>query len=285
MGAMPFPNSCSALAMAGELNNEGAAYMQWGCYSEALPLLTCSLVLAKSEVRRLQTILLKEGGARHHKSSGRSISFSFLEEQHSAAAIYQDQKEEKEGCSSNSSNYIFQSPIRIHTVLHAEILKDSVAMWTEVLFCVMFNLALAKHGSTIIATACGEPHHRAYHLQEVLQLYELAYRLQTSIDTNLHHPSNDQNSSGTQDSNTIGMIAILNNVSAIHRELNNTKLYSQCREQLLKAIMFVVVATSSTTGGRAPNDEASWAGSSALNQVVASILPTLLGEIVLAPAA
>jgi hypothetical protein len=272
--------------MASELNNEGATYMQWGWYNEALPLLTRSLVLAKSEVRRLQTILSREGKVRqswHHHTCSQSISLSFLEVQPSVAAIFQEQREHKEGC---SSSYIFQSPIRIHTVLHTELLQDSVAVWTKALFGVMFNLALARHANAVTATACTQSHYRAYHLEAVLQLYELAYRFQTSVDTNLHHPSSDPSSTGTDDSNTIGMIAILNNVSAIHRELNNTKLYSQCRELLVQAVMFVVVATSSTMGGRAPNnDEASLAGSSPLSQIMASILPTLLGEIVFAPAA
>ena len=100
------------------------------------------------------------------------------------------------------------------------------------------------------------PEERRNILLTSLKLYELAFRINV----------------GETEIGMLGMIAVLNNVSAIHNKLRNEESARQARQQLLEALMMLVTYGEFDKVCQ-------------LDDVFCNVMPIVLGETRVAPAA
>ena len=124
------------------------------------------------------------------------------------------------------------------------------------MFCVLFNIALSHHASSMNCHNVSNVQERDNILLTSLKLYELAFRINI----------------GDTEIGMLGMIAILNNVSSIHNELRNEDSARQARQQLLEALMMLVTYGEFDKVGQ-------------LDDVFCNVMPIVLGETRVAPAA
>jgi hypothetical protein len=295
------PHCFLSLGAARELNNQAIVLIQMGYSVDAVSLLARSLQLAKSEVERHQGLIKldnmnpqnhslpmicgEENCDSFYRFVGMDMPLKKTCPQGTTSPI--DRNEEDD----NDSGRIFQCPMYINDLTPN--MYDSVDGCTKVLFCIMYNLALAKHmisfscdsqqdenlslyfalhaSSTSSSSSFVSPplsslyhqDHKSFYLRAALKLYELAYQFNTTSSSS---------------DGIMGRIAILHNVTILHRELHNKTLEAYCREQLLRTIMVVLVMSGG--GPRSEQQDATTTPTTTtfqlLERITRTILPTIL---------
>jgi hypothetical protein len=283
------PNYLLSLGAARELNNQAIVLIQMGHCVDAVSLLARSLQLAKSEVERHRSVNQLNNHQNH--PSPMSCDYDHCGSYYRFMDMHMPLKE---SCprrttsptgrkdEDDDSGRIFQCPMYINNL--SPTMYESVNGCTKVLFCIMYNLALAKHMLAFSCDSQQEDHlaqyyasssssppllspyhqyHKSFYLGAALKLYELAYQFNTASSTS---------------DGIMGRIAILHNVTILHRELHNEPLEAYCREQLLRTVMVVLVMS----GGHGSGQDAVHTTTPTtttfqlLERMARTILPTIL---------
>ena len=233
----------SPLQQAQQLSNDAVALFKRRQYSDAICLLRHSMALGKGEIARHQNASKSSSSS---PSSWRRCSDSDV--QCCFSNIPQD------SCFQvshpNHPGFVFSRPIEIMGNMDS----DCPHCCKQVMFCVLFNIALSHHASSMYCF--NNPEERRNILLTSLKLYELAFRINV----------------GETEIGMLGMIAVLNNVSAIHNELRNEESARQARQQLLEALMMLVTYGEFDKVCQ-------------LDDVFCNVMPIVLGETRVAPAA
>jgi hypothetical protein len=281
------PHCFLSLGAARELNNHAILLIQMGYCVDAVSLLARSLQLAKSEVERHRDLIkLNNMNPQNHPPPmicGNENCDSYyqflgmdmpLKQTCSQRTMSPTDRNEEDD---TDSGRIFQCPMYINDLTPN--MFDSVDGCTKVLFCIMYNLALAKHmiafscdsqqdeNLSFVSPSLSSPYHqdhKSFCLRAALKLYELAYQFNTTSSSS---------------DGIMGRIAILHNVTILHRELYNETLEAYCREQLLRTIMVVLVMSGG--GPRSAQDATTTTTPTTttfqlLERISRTILPTLL---------
>ena len=233
----------SPLQQAQQLSNDAVALFKRRQYSDAICLLRHSMALGKGEIARHQNASKSSSSS---PSSWRRCADSDI--QCCFSNIPQD------SCFQvshpNHPGFVFSRPIEIMGNMDS----DCPHCCKQVMFCVLFNIALSHHASSMYCF--NNPEERRNILLTSLKLYELAFRINV----------------GETEIGMLGMIAVLNNVSAIHNELRNEESARQARQQLLEALMMLVTYGEFDKVCQ-------------LDDVFCNVMPIVLGETRVAPAA
>lgn len=160
----------------------------------------------------------------------------------------------------DDDGYTHRRPIRVTP----RSLQEGHDMGVTLSLIITFNIALAHHLSAVSEATISRDK-----MRKILQLYELAYKWQIELDqsssssiaalSRQQHDDEDRNTylrivnqhthhhhiveSSMVTSLRFNMI-ICNNLSQIHRLVNNTTKSNRCLQHLLSAVMFVVDTTA-----------------------------------------
>jgi hypothetical protein len=140
--------------------------------------------------------------------------------------------------------FVYQRALRVNNMSSIEQIHYTGSTLRVI---IVFNLALAHHLKaieTIITTAA--PNSTTKLLQQSLHLYMVAYRLHTEYEEQQQQEQKHEPSSRWLfNSNNLGslrfVMIISNNISEIHRILNDTNKHVRCLEHVLSCIMNTVV--------------------------------------------
>jgi hypothetical protein len=200
--------------LAQKLNNGAACCIETGLYDKAVLKLVKALKLTEQLDNTVsctcQFCSLEECVTFSQKSPGRNrCDYSFDNDSSLLSC-----EEESEG------GYVYRQPIRITP----QTMVEGHSMGLVLPKILIFNLALVHHLSLLEKKKMSRKK-----LTKVLQLYELAYRLQSEYYDDDQTPC-------------LGFALIIcNNLGEIHRMVNNRSKYARCLQHLLSTMMFMMV--------------------------------------------
>jgi tetratricopeptide (TPR) repeat protein len=203
-----------------QLNNEGVFCVDAGEYDDAISNFSEALTVVKAfiargrnrsagtcqGVRKSSTHFsaepyLVEGTARTHELA------------HAKSPIFWNRKDEE--LIPSDQSYVFEDLILIPEQLE----NPTYRSYAQLSFILVFNLALTNHLSAI------ENGMSRQRLTEALALYELASAIQVQEELQL---------------SVLHTMAIVNNLSQIHKELDDREKAEECFDNLLSSAMFLV---------------------------------------------
>jgi hypothetical protein len=213
---MPSSN-CSSLEYARTLSNKSCCLIKQRHYDEAIANLMAALKETKKTAIKLkpEEADSAETSSQSKLGSCRGAASSPCSDDH--------QNEFEHICSSEGNSYlvcpsrpyVYQTPVFMHERKGDEALP--IAQFT---FHIMFNLALAHH----LKALQGDEKDQSKALPVSKRLYELTFQMQAQ----------------EPQSNLVLMAALLNNLSLVHKDLNNQHEAEQCQQLLLSALLLVV---------------------------------------------
>jgi hypothetical protein len=195
------------------LNEEGAFCIEVGNYEAAIATLSRAFHTAEECV-----------DAENNMSSCSPLTYCSLEDCMAYSEHYYSYhsfKKQHQPVSSASCDegFIYRNPIRVIP----DASEHGHRMGMTLPMIVIFNLALAQH-----LKAIQEKETTKHRLQNVMQLYEMAYRWQL-----------EEHGASLLASLRFTMV-ISNNLGEIHRAVNNHTKHEMCLQHLLSTMMFAV---------------------------------------------
>jgi len=193
----------------------------------------------------------------------------------------------------SDDNYIHQRPVYITP----RCLIEGYNLGPFLSLLVLFNLALAHHlkfvsistlsmNSNMVPT--NSTRVRSLALRKVLHLYELTYKLlieifaneqqyfDDTVCTNTNTNANVYTSASIADPGLRFSIIICNNLSQVHKILQNQEKHKECLRKLLSMLMYVVDLEREVNGSNIDEEEYSQVAalSSSLTMTVTNALPS-----------
>jgi hypothetical protein len=264
--------------VAKKLNNSAALCIETGHYERGIACLVEALQLSDSQQNALsmtsqQTNDLAASVCQcRHCSLDECILFSertCLHQNNSCNGNdYRYQSEERE------KGYVYRRPIRITP----QSIHERHNMGITLSLIITFNLALAHHLSNLDDTGKRNTEQqcdstdvdvgdnsdiRNANFQQILQLYELAYRWQMKLEEDHIRKEKEKQELDcsylpfeTSPVNSLGFhMIIINNLSQIHLLAQNHSKHQRCLEHLLATIMFVVTTDGNTISEPQPQQQ------------------------------
>jgi tetratricopeptide (TPR) repeat protein len=193
------------------LNNRGVNCLANFRYKDAVSCFSKGLALAKQSLLHFETICETKTSSEvstptghFHQADRKPLYISNKFEDHVAG----DQP------------FVFTRPIFISE--ESSVKETSSSYFVELSFMMLYNLALCHHLYALSSSSDDEDTETT--LQKALSLYELAYRVLSTEDT---------------DATVLHQMVIVNNLGHVHAQLQNVECSRQCFENLLSTIMLV----------------------------------------------
>jgi hypothetical protein len=210
------PNTLNPLEYARALNNKSCCLIKQRHYDEAI----ASLMDALKETKKTAIESKPEESDSTEASSQSKLGSCTT----AASPCAEDHQYKYENLCKSEGNshlvcpsrpYVYQNPVFMH-----EREGDKACSISQFVFHIMFNLALAHH----LKGLQGDEEDRSKSLPVSKRLYELSFQMQAQ----------------EAQSNLVLMAALLNNLSLVHKDLNNQRKEEQCQQLLLSALLLVV---------------------------------------------
>jgi hypothetical protein len=231
-----------------ELNNTGVALMKEGNYEAAITPLSKSLSIMKNHFMACSKDNLE---AELSPEFCDHINYRYVDIPFYTASARSKGLDGTQDKGSEQRGFVFRCPMEITCVKACSTGND----YRRLLSIIIFNLALSYH-CLAIKTFDSAIQHAS--LQKALRLYEIAHG---------SHSKDDRNNE-----TLLEIIAIVNNIAEIHKEMHNEYRARECSNQLLEAFMFLI------DGGEVEMVER-------LEGILSNVMGAVLGQTPIAPAA
>ena len=198
-------------------NNTAASIIEDGKYSDAIASLSNSIMRFPGCAGRSCEEIRRSGSCCERCDGTHVLSLD-------QCMLYNHENFKEDG-----APYLYKSPIRIPNESNMTCGKKKQGIISAVM---VFNLALSHHLQSLEYIT---PKDREVHLEKAIMLYELAFDIQRKENC---------------DSNYIFVLAIMNNLSTIHRIQNNKALANEGFRHMLSILMYLVDSGKNVYCGR-----------------------------------